>query len=114
MSGGEKLFSYGTLQYESVQQSTFGRLLKGAADTLIGWRLSTVTIRDPGVLEASGEAVHPTLIPGGADDRVSGMVFEVTSEELRQADIYESENYRRARVTLESGTPAWVYVSAGT
>jgi hypothetical protein len=30
------LFSYGTLQQEGVQRATFGRLLKGSADALVG------------------------------------------------------------------------------
>jgi len=30
------LFSYGTLQQQSVQQSTFGRLLTGRSDALVG------------------------------------------------------------------------------
>lgn len=35
----EKLFSYGTLQQETVQLSTFGRKLQGTADVLIGYHL---------------------------------------------------------------------------
>ena len=38
----EKLFSYGTLQMEHVQQETFGRKLHGVKDTLAGYTLSTV------------------------------------------------------------------------
>jgi hypothetical protein len=34
------LFSYGTLQEQAVQQSTFGRLLKGQEDELPGFELS--------------------------------------------------------------------------
>ena len=35
----EKLFSYGTLRYDTVQLSTFGRKLDGAADTILGFKL---------------------------------------------------------------------------
>jgi hypothetical protein len=35
----EKLFSYGTLQYEAVQLDTFGRTLLGQKDVLLGYRL---------------------------------------------------------------------------
>ena len=31
------LFSYGTLQQDDVQRSTFGRLLRGRADALVGY-----------------------------------------------------------------------------
>ena len=33
------VFSYGTLQEERVQLSTFGRLLQGYSDALIGFEL---------------------------------------------------------------------------
>ncbi|MGH9961724.1 MAG: gamma-glutamylcyclotransferase, partial [Pyrinomonadaceae bacterium] len=36
------LFSYGTLQQESVQLSTFGRLLQGQGDALLGFEQSLV------------------------------------------------------------------------
>lgn len=36
----ERLFSYGTLQQENVQIATFGRLLNGAPDALVGFKLS--------------------------------------------------------------------------
>ena len=79
----EFLFSYGTLQQDEVQMASFGRLLKGAADA-----------------------------PGGADDHVPGMVFEITAEELAAADRYEVADYKRVAAKLASGLTAWVYVKA--
>ena len=38
----ERLFSYGTLQQDGVQLATFGRLLKGAADVLVGFKQELV------------------------------------------------------------------------
>lgn len=109
----EKLFSYGTLQYEAVQLSTFGRKLHGVADTLSGYRLSTVQIKDPNVIAISGESVHRVLVPAKDDgEKVSGMVFDITAKELQQADSYEVADYKRIHVQLNSGTYAWVYVSA--
>lgn len=50
----ERLFSYGTLQYERVQLSTFGRKLKGSE-----------------VLSKSGDAVHPIVIyTGNRKDKI--------------------------------------------
>jgi gamma-glutamylcyclotransferase (GGCT)/AIG2-like uncharacterized protein YtfP len=109
----EKLFSYGTLRYASVQRSTFGRTLSGAADALLGYRLTTITIEDAHVLALSHETQHPLLHPSDNPlDRVEGMVFDVTPEELAAADSYEVDAYRRVAVTLESGIEAWAYVSA--
>jgi Gamma-glutamyl cyclotransferase, AIG2-like len=105
------LFSYGTLQLESVQLSQFGRLLDGSDDVLHGFRIVEVTIRDPAVLDASGIETHLALVPGDGPP-IAGKLFRLTAAELAAADVYESENYRRQWVPLASGTHAWVYVKA--
>ncbi len=106
------LFSYGTLQQESVQMASFGRRLKGAPDVLPGWRREMVEITDADVFALSGERCHPILVPGQPSDEVEGMVFEITDEELASADRYEVADYKRVSVTLKSGVEAWVYVQA--
>ncbi len=107
------LFSYGTLQLPRVQMDTFGRPLKGEADTLIGFRLERVEITDPAVLKSSGEAFHPIVVPSDdTSDTVSGTVFEITEQELARADHYEVEDYKRVEVALVSGRRAWLYVKA--
>lgn len=109
----EKLFSYGTLQYEAVQLSTFGRKLNGIQDVLTGYHLSQLEINDHNVVETSGTATHPILIhTGNESGEVKGIVFDVSPQELQQADKYEVEDYKRVCVQLRSGTFAWVYVSA--
>ena len=108
----EYLFSYGTLQQDEVQMASFGRLLKGAPDALVGWKQEMVEITDPDVLAKSGKRYHPIVMPGDADDRVPGMVFEVTAEELAAADRYEVADYQRVAAKLASGLTAWVYVKA--
>ena len=44
------VFSYGTLQEEHVQLSTFGRLLDGQRDELLAFEPSLVRIEDPQVV----------------------------------------------------------------
>ena len=115
MSGAptEWLFSYGTLQQEGVQRSTFGRLLTGAADRLPGFRLAQLRITDPRVLAESGKQFHPIALPSADPaDAIDGMVFQVTAEELAHADRYEVADYQRVAVRLSSGIEAWVYVAA--
>lgn len=107
----QPLFSYGTLQMESVQRSQFGRLLAGHDDVLHGYRVTEVQIRDPDVLEASGIETHLALVPGDGPP-IAGKVFALTEAELAAADVYESENYRRVWAPLGSGAHAWVYVKA--
>lgn len=109
----EKLFSYGTLQYEAVQLATFGRKLTGTPDKLLGYRLDKVKIEDPEVIKKSGEDIHNILIPThNNEDHIAGMVFEITPEELAEADAYEVSAYKRVRAKLLSGNEAWAYVCA--
>lgn len=107
------LFSYGTLQQDNVQLSTFGRLLAGRRDQLLGFSQSMVLIEDASVVATSGKTHHP-IVRASADrsQRVDGMVFEISDQELANADRYEVAAYRRVLADLASGEQAWVYVDA--
>ena len=108
------LFSYGTLQQEGVQLATFGRLLTGEPDSLVGFEQTSFEITDPEVIRTSGKTHHPmATFTGSPTQCIAGMVFEVTQEELEQADRYETDPaYRRMRTRLLSGREAWVYADA--
>ena len=107
------LFSYGTLQQENVQQSTFGRKLSGASDELLGYVQSMVEIENPEVVATSGKTHHPIVsFTGKETDRIPGMIFEVTEAELAQADVYEVAAYKRVAANFASGREAWVYIDA--
>ena len=108
------LFSYGSLQQESVQVSTFGRRLHGHGDQLPGFEQSLVRIDDPQVAAALAKTHHANVTFNGNDEsRVSGMVFEITDAELASVDEYEAAfRYERVDALLGSGRHAWVYVHA--
>ena len=108
------LFSYGTLQQEGVQLSTFGRLLQGQSDELPGFERSLVRIEGVQAVATSGKTHHANVTFNGRNDsRVSGTVFEITDAELAAADQYEQlAAYKRIPVTLASGKQAWVYLDA--
>jgi hypothetical protein len=107
------LFSYGTLQEEAVQLSTFGRRLQGHPDELVGFERSLRRIEDPGFVAASGKSHHAIVrFTGRSESRVSGTAFEVSYEELAKADRYEPAGYERIPTTLASGKQAWVYAAA--
>ena len=106
------LFSYGTLQDKAVQMANFGRLLFGRPDTLPGYTLLPITIDDPTVVALSGKSQHMIAQRSSAAEEVSGMVFEITAQELAAADRYEVAEYRRVQLTLKSGLKAWVYIQA--
>jgi uridine kinase len=108
------VFSYGTLQQPEVQRATFGRRLDTVPDRLPGHRAGWVRITDPAVVAASGSDRHPIVEPtGDPADVVEGSVLTLTTAELAAADLYEVDDYRRHRVTLASGRPAWTYLATG-
>jgi gamma-glutamylcyclotransferase (GGCT)/AIG2-like uncharacterized protein YtfP len=107
------LFSYGTLQQENVQIATFGRLLTGTPDSLVGFERTLYAITDAEVVKTSGKTHHPmATYTGVRSQQISGTVFEVSDEELARADRYEVKEYRRFRTRLLSGRDAWVYADA--
>ena len=108
------LFSYGTLQLESVQLATFGRRLSGKRDAIVGFQESVMAMTDPEVIALSGKTHHPMAsFTGNARHRVSGVAFEISEDELLRADGYETHPaYRRFEARLESGGTAWVYADA--
>lgn len=106
------IFSYGTLQLPDVQLANYGRLLEGEPDTLCGYRLKPVNIDDPEVVRISGKAVHTIAVAtGDPSDRIQGMVFALSGDELTATDSYETGAYLRIEAELESGRRAWVYVA---
>lgn len=107
-----RLFSYGTLQQENVQQATFGRLLEGKPDAIVGFVEQMLEITDPDVLAASGKTHHPIVMPSdNINDHVQGTVFLISDAELAHADDYEVDDYQRVEAKLASGGIAWVYVA---
>jgi len=105
------LFSYGTLQKEQVQTETFGRLLKGNNDSLIGYKLDWVEITDPEVLRKSQQKFHPIIkYSGNNNDKVDGVLFEVTDQEILLADEYEVDDYKRIETIFASGKNGYIYI----
>ncbi|MEO5816437.1 MAG: gamma-glutamylcyclotransferase family protein [Gemmatimonadaceae bacterium] len=110
------LFSYGSLQLESVQLSTFGRRLAGASDELVGFARTTVSIDDPQLVATLGKTHHDNVeLTRDREARVAGMVFEVGDAELASVDAYEAAfSYARIDAMLASGRRACLYVHSDT
>lgn len=101
MKNSEKLFVYGTLQEADVQKKVLGRILRGIPSSLSGFRKSTITIDD---------ILYPIIEEDKyATEDIHGFVLEIEEEYLKLLDVYEGDEYRRKRVTLNSGLCAWVY-----
>ena len=108
------LFTYGTLQLPAVQLEKYGRLLSGEIDALPGYRIEPLVVDDPDILRLSGKAQHPIgRYSGDSGDRIAGIVYLLTAEELAVTDAYEVAPYVRTEVMLESGRTAFAYLISG-
>jgi gamma-glutamylcyclotransferase (GGCT)/AIG2-like uncharacterized protein YtfP len=104
----KKLFTYGSLQHEDVQENLFGRALKGTPEKLIGYALKKIQIE-----EEFGIVHYPVIVETkNEEDFIEGIVYEVTDKELNQTDLYEGMHYKRVEVHLHSNQKAWAYSAA--
>ena len=104
----KKLFTYGSLQHDDVQENLFGRALKGTPEKLIGYALRNIQIE-----EEFGIVHYPVIVETKNEaDFIDGIVYEVTDKELNQTDLYEGMHYKRVEVHLHSNQKAWAYSAA--
>ncbi len=109
----EFLFSYGTLQQENVQISTFGRVLDGEKAKICGFKLNEVEISDYEVISKSGKNIHKIMVNSqNEEDFVEGTIYSITKSELRIADDYEVNDYKRVQLITDNGKNVWAYVAA--
>ena len=88
----KNIFVYGTLMFDEVwQQLTPNRYSKIDADLADYIRLTVKGEHYPGIIPSEG-------------NRVSGeLILNVSTEDIKQLDIFEGEYYRREQVTILSG-----------
>lgn len=108
----QHLFAYGSLRHPAVQHWLFGRTLPPCPDRLVGARCTWVDDPDPDVLRLTGQHGYPCLQRTPTEETVEGLCLALTEAELRSADRYEGDGYRREHCRLASGRIAWVYVDA--
>ena len=90
----------------------FGRLLNGTKDSLKGYKISTIEIKDESFLSKGEDKYQRTLTRSkDNNDSIEGTVFDISGEELLLADKYEPDNYKRIKVALRSGKEVWIYVA---
>lgn len=95
-----KLFVYGTLLDEMTRFRILGRVVKAQDTFLSGYTLTT----------------HPSIPylvvkESRKDDKVAGSVFDITDEDFKVLDRYETYFYVRKDVVLDNGDSAQVYVN---
>ncbi len=106
------LFSYGTLNSSEVQIQYYGRKLKVKNDKLSGYKLNGLEFEDVSVIDKSKATIYPVAIKSKEqNDKIDGIVFEITGEELIQTDKRKVSNFKRVLEKTESGSLVWVYVA---
>lgn len=106
------LFSYGTLQKETVHVELFKRILQATEETHKGYKVVTIEVRDKvSLAKGKGRYQQTALATANEADENKGTVFEITKEELAVTDSYEPDNYTRIKVKLQSGKEAWLYIA---
>lgn len=104
----EQIFSYGTLQSKEIQMQVFNKLLTGTPDQLQGYKIKDLQIEEEFGIEDYFVAT-PSENPS---DKVNGIVFTISDQDLAKADQFESNAYKRIQITLKSGTTAWIYIES--
>lgn len=104
----EKLFTYGSLQNDDIQEDLFGRTLQGTPEILVGYVVKEIQIE-----EEFGLVKYPILVETNKpEDTINGIVYTISTKELHQTDLYEGLHYRRVEVHLQSEQKAWAYSAA--
>ncbi len=97
----ELVFVYGTLKDSAIQKGVIGRVVIATPDTLKGYKKSVIEINNNR---------YPIVIPDSdSKDVIEGFVLELSSEELKKLDEYETDAYQRKKVSLVSGKQVWLY-----
>lgn len=93
------VFVYGSLLNPTVRQMVIGREVPAKADSLSDYiQVSHSLLPYPSIDKAKGF--------------VRGITFEVSDEELKKLDRYETSHYKRIEVKLKSGTNAICYTDS--
>jgi len=98
------VFSYGTLQYPSVQLQVFGKLLNGIPDKLRGYEI----VND---LEIDG-IEYPRIIKN-KNGVIFGTIYNLSLNDIELADEYETKAYHRKIIKTDSKIKAHVYFKRG-
>lgn len=85
-----KLFAYGTLNVHSIQRAVWGEAKEGKCGHIYDHELKIY----------SNNIFYLERKPG---ESVAGKVYELTEEELKATDKYETDAYERVTIRGENG-----------
>lgn len=106
------LFFYDRFKSPGLQLQHYGRKLSGTQDTLSGYALNNSMINGFSMTE-NGESTMSCMAIKSKEsgDKITGMVYEVTGEELVRTDQLSDPNSKRVLATTDSGVEVWVYIA---
>ena len=85
------------------------------SDSLSYYELGFITITDPSVLAISQQNQHTIIhFSGNPNDKVNGVVLKITEAELLNFDKYETSDYQRVSVCLDSGITCYIRITSNT
>lgn len=106
------VFSYGAFTAEAIQLQNFGRTLKGTEDQLFGYKLNGIETKDASATNENELDLEPIARKSREkNDKIEGLVIEITGDELMQTDKREIAKYKRVLETTASGAEVWIYVA---
>lgn len=109
------LFSYDILNSQDIQLQIYGRRLDGMDDTLSGYTLKDSNLNGSKVKDNRTRTLSQHAIKTkDPKDKVKGMLYEITGEELVQTDRHILKNYHRVLETTDSGAEVWLYMENNT
>lgn len=98
MQDRTKLFCYGTLNVHEIQRSLWGERMSGKPFVLQSFELK---------MWPESTIFYIERKPG---EQVVGKIYNLTEEQLKRTDVYESAAYRRETIYPTKGKPFDVYI----
>ena len=96
----------GNIRYHAIANTVSGLSIHAKTPR---WIVATEQL--PEVLRKSGQQFHPIIeSTGNLNDKVEGMLFEISETEILNADEYEVDDYKRIEVEFQSGKKGFIYI----
>lgn len=95
-----KLFVYGSLLDPYIRKAVIGREVEGVSTSINDY-----------IVGEHSMLPYPTLVAFSGGN-VHGRVLDITNEELKKVDRYETTNYNRIKVKLDNGELVYTYIDS--
>lgn len=104
------LFIYDILNTRELQDQLYGRKLHGTPAVLSGFKLKEVVHQTEIKSANQPDRVQIAITSTSNNDKIKGLVVEITGVELVHTDRVVDGQYTRMMATTDDGTEVYVYV----